>query len=93
MAVLSTYAAFSGNDSVAGRSPHGGRGANGLNDGADDSLGEFQALASEATFDRVMFEGAEFGLQAEPGSRGEQTGSGDRAGESLAADHVLANLG
>ncbi len=43
------------------------------NDGPDDGLGgEFQALESDATFDRVMFEGAEFGLQATPGSRDEE---------------------
>jgi superfamily II DNA or RNA helicase len=42
------------------------------NDGPDDAQGEFQALESDAVFDRVMFEGAEFGLQAEPGSRDEQ---------------------
>ena len=29
---------------------------------ADLSLGEWQALESEANFDRVMFGGAEFGL-------------------------------
>jgi superfamily II DNA or RNA helicase len=38
---------------------------------ASDSLGElfsFEALASEANFDRVMYDGAEFGAYAEPGS-------------------------
>ncbi|MGQ0631462.1 MAG: DEAD/DEAH box helicase [Sporichthyaceae bacterium] len=42
------------------------------NDGVDDSLGDFEALGSEATFDRVMFGGAEFGLPGLPGSREEQ---------------------
>lgn len=37
-----------------------------------DGMGEFTPLASAATFDRVMFAGAEFGLPAEPGSPEEQ---------------------
>ena len=41
-------------------------------DGADLTLGEWQALGSEANFDRVMFGGADFGLPAAPGSREEQ---------------------
>jgi superfamily II DNA or RNA helicase len=45
--------------------------ANQAND-APDGTGEFTALGSEATFDRVMYGGAEFGLPAEPGSREEQ---------------------
>ncbi len=46
--------------------------ANRAQDGADLSLGEWQALESDANFDRVMFGGAEFGLPAAPGSREEQ---------------------
>ena len=46
--------------------------ANREQDGADLSMGEWQALESEANFDRVMFGGAEFGLPAAPGSREEQ---------------------
>ena len=46
--------------------------ANREQDGADSLLGEWQALESEANFDRVMFGGAEFGLPAAPGSREEQ---------------------
>ncbi|MGQ0466426.1 MAG: DEAD/DEAH box helicase [Sporichthyaceae bacterium] len=44
--------------------------ANKANDGAD-GMGEFTALGSEATFDRVMYNGAEFGLPAMPGSQEE----------------------
>ncbi|GAA0605671.1 DEAD/DEAH box helicase [Sporichthya brevicatena] len=40
--------------------------------GNGDLLGEWQALESEANFDRVMFGGAEFGLPASPGSVEEQ---------------------
>ncbi|WP_019878173.1 DEAD/DEAH box helicase [Sporichthya polymorpha] len=40
--------------------------------GNGDLLGEWQALESEANFDRVMFGGAEFGLPATPGSVEEQ---------------------
>lgn len=45
--------------------------ANREQDGPDE-FGEFTALESDATFDRVMFGGAEFGLPALPGSREEQ---------------------
>jgi superfamily II DNA or RNA helicase len=45
--------------------------ANKADDGPD-GMGEFTALGSVATFDRVMFGGAEYGLPAEPGSREEQ---------------------
>lgn len=38
---------------------------------AQDRL-PFEALASEAVFDRVMYDGAEFGMQAHPGSQEEQ---------------------
>lgn len=43
----------------------------------DEDTGEqeqfsFEALESEATFDRVMYNGAEFGMQAHPGSEEEQ---------------------
>lgn len=40
-------------------------------DGTDDQL-PFEALESEAVFDRVMYDGAEFGMQAHPGSEEEQ---------------------
>ncbi|AKG45268.1 DEAD/DEAH box helicase [Streptomyces xiamenensis] len=40
-------------------------------DGTDDQL-PFEALESEAVFDRVMYDGAEFGMQAHPGSAEEQ---------------------
>jgi hypothetical protein len=39
--------------------------------GYDDELFTFQALNSEAEFDRVLYDGAEFGLPADPGSREE----------------------
>ena len=39
--------------------------------GYDEDLFTFQALNSEAEFDRVLFDGAEFGLPADPGSREE----------------------
>jgi superfamily II DNA or RNA helicase len=39
--------------------------------GEDDQL-SFEALESEAVFDRVTYEGAEFGMQAHPGSEEEQ---------------------
>jgi superfamily II DNA or RNA helicase len=39
--------------------------------GDQDQL-PFEALESEAVFDRVMYEGAEFGMQAHPGSEEEQ---------------------
>ncbi|HEX3610314.1 MAG TPA: DEAD/DEAH box helicase [Sporichthyaceae bacterium] len=45
--------------------------ANAAKDSAD-LMGEFTALGSAATFDRVMYGGAEFGLPAEVGSREEQ---------------------
>jgi superfamily II DNA or RNA helicase len=45
--------------------------ANRAEDGPD-GMGEFTALGSVASFDRVMFGGAEYGLPAEPGSREEQ---------------------
>jgi superfamily II DNA or RNA helicase len=45
--------------------------ANRADDGPD-GMGEFTALGSVATFDRVMFGGAEYGLPAEVGSREEQ---------------------
>ncbi|OIV37423.1 hypothetical protein BIV57_11155 [Mangrovactinospora gilvigrisea] len=38
--------------------------------GADEQM-SFEALESEATFDRVLFDGAEFGMQAHPGSEEE----------------------
>ncbi|MEU9899737.1 DEAD/DEAH box helicase [Streptomyces phaeochromogenes] len=43
----------------------------------DEDTGEqeqfsFEALESEATFDRVLYDGAEFGMQAHPGSAEEQ---------------------
>jgi superfamily II DNA or RNA helicase len=44
--------------------------ANRAKDGAD-GMGEFTALGSDAQFDRVMYNGAEFGLPALPGSREE----------------------
>ncbi|MDT0445505.1 DEAD/DEAH box helicase [Streptomyces johnsoniae] len=40
-------------------------------DGEQDQL-PFEALESEAVFDRVMYDGAEFGMQAHPGSDEEQ---------------------
>ncbi|GAA1932001.1 DEAD/DEAH box helicase [Streptomyces sodiiphilus] len=40
-------------------------------DGDQDQL-PFEALESEAVFDRVMYDGAEFGMQAHPGSEEEQ---------------------
>lgn len=40
-------------------------------DGEQDQL-PFEALESEAVFDRVMYDGAEFGMQARPGSEEEQ---------------------
>ncbi|RBM21434.1 DEAD/DEAH box helicase [Streptomyces sp. PT12] len=40
-------------------------------DGEQDQL-SFEALESDAVFDRVMYEGAEFGMQAHPGSEEEQ---------------------
>ncbi|MDT0342996.1 DEAD/DEAH box helicase [Streptomyces litchfieldiae] len=40
-------------------------------DGEQDQL-PFEALESEAVFDRVMYDGAEFGMQAHPGSEEEQ---------------------
>ncbi len=44
---------------------------------ADDEMTEddalpFEALESDAVFDRVLYEGAEFGMQAHPGSEEEQ---------------------
>jgi superfamily II DNA or RNA helicase len=39
--------------------------------GYEEELFTFQALNSEAEFDRVLFDGAEFGLPADPGSREE----------------------
>ena len=39
--------------------------------GYDEELFTFQALNSEAEFDRVLYDGAEFGLPADPGSREE----------------------
>ncbi|GAA2396462.1 DEAD/DEAH box helicase [Streptomyces glaucosporus] len=41
------------------------------NTGDQDQL-PFEALESEAVFDRVMYDGAEFGMQAHPGSQEEQ---------------------
>src|SRR6185436_16014855 len=38
----------------------------------DEPLGQFTALASEADFDRVVFDGGEFGLSAQSGSSEEQ---------------------
>ena len=38
----------------------------------DEPLGQFAALASEADFDRVVFDGGEFGLTAQSGSSEEQ---------------------
>jgi superfamily II DNA or RNA helicase len=40
-------------------------------DGEQDQL-PFEALESDAVFDRVVYEGAEFGMQAHPGSEEEQ---------------------
>lgn len=40
-------------------------------DGEQDQL-PFEALESDAVFDRVMYDGAEFGMQAHPGSQEEQ---------------------
>ena len=40
-------------------------------DGDQDML-PFEALESEAVFDRVLYDGAEFGMQAHPGSEEEQ---------------------
>ncbi len=40
-------------------------------DGEQDQL-PFEALESDAVFDRVMYDGAEFGMQAHPGSEEEQ---------------------
>ena len=34
----------------------------------DEPAGQFTALASEADFDRVVFDGGEFGLTAQAGS-------------------------
>ncbi|MDT0267868.1 DEAD/DEAH box helicase [Streptomyces sp. DSM 44915] len=39
--------------------------------GAEEQL-PFEALESDAVFDRVMYDGAEFGMQAHPGSEEEQ---------------------
>ena len=39
---------------------------------ASRSSSAFEALESEAVFDRVMYDGAEFGMQAHPGSEEEQ---------------------
>jgi superfamily II DNA or RNA helicase len=39
--------------------------------GYEEELFTFQALNSEAEFDRVLYDGAEFGLPADPGSREE----------------------
>ena len=39
--------------------------------GYEEDLFTFQALNSEAEFDRVLYDGAEFGLPADPGSREE----------------------
>ncbi|MFH9109524.1 DEAD/DEAH box helicase [Streptomyces albus] len=41
------------------------------NTGEQDQL-PFEALESDAVFDRVMYDGAEFGMQAHPGSEEEQ---------------------
>jgi superfamily II DNA or RNA helicase len=38
----------------------------------DDEQMKFEALESDAVFDRVMYDGAEFGMQAHPGSEEEQ---------------------
>ncbi|MEW1863734.1 DEAD/DEAH box helicase [Streptomyces sp. NBC_00669] len=38
----------------------------------DDDLLPFEALESDAVFDRVLYDGAEFGMQAHPGSEEEQ---------------------
>ena len=40
--------------------------------GEADGQQTFEALESEAVFDRVMYDGAEFGMQARPGSEEEQ---------------------
>ncbi|MBA0049566.1 DEAD/DEAH box helicase [Streptomyces sp. AJS327] len=40
-------------------------------DGEDDQL-SFEALESDAVFDRVTYDGADFGMQAHPGSEEEQ---------------------
>ena len=45
--------------------------ANRARDSPDELLCDFEALSSDATFDRVMFAGGEFGLPGEPGGREE----------------------
>ena len=40
--------------------------------GARHRRGQFEALESDAVFDRVLYDGAEFGMQAHPGSEEEQ---------------------
>ncbi len=62
----------------------------------DEDTGEqeqfaFEALESEATFDRVMYNGAEFGMQAHPGSERSRTTSasgaaGARSGAAAAPE-------
>ncbi|KRV47712.1 hypothetical protein AQ490_04830 [Wenjunlia vitaminophila] len=46
--------------------------ANRTKDEGEQDLLPFQALESEAVFDRVLYDGAEFGMQAHPGSPEEQ---------------------
>jgi superfamily II DNA or RNA helicase len=46
--------------------------ANAGADGGDELLAGFEAIGSEATFDRVLFDGGEFGTHAAPGSAEEQ---------------------
>lgn len=41
-------------------------------DTGDEEQMSFEALESDAVFDRVLFDGAEFGMQAHPGSEEEQ---------------------
>lgn len=45
--------------------------ANRQEKGADDLLGEFEALESQATFDHVLFDAQAFGMHAEPTSADE----------------------
>lgn len=49
--------------------------ANRQNDGPDDVAGEelaFETVEASATFDRVLYDGGEFGMHAEPGSAEEE---------------------
>src|SRR5699024_9972117 len=46
--------------------------ANSNDSAADDLLGQFEALESQATFDHVLFDSQAFGMHAEPLSEDEQ---------------------